>query len=274
MVCRKNEACGLPLCGKLKKLLEHAVQCNSVQCTRSCIVTQKVIKHFKECCDPGCVLCGPVKEIVTKRSAQIDDEHSKRHDLSASDEPEPKRFRADHPNGMLGDVNNGLEKEVDAKVVFGGQSMKELKAESTYEELGCSVNEATKEPQVMSVKNVDSFVDSSVTMKPGAMDEMSAKEVQVNTDKHIVVNELDNEDGIEPVKDIDPLNNISKNGTEFELAENVDSCAIETMEETTEQRVRGASLLDTFTLEEINIHLSSLRICEKKVSWVLYKPLQ
>jgi TAZ zinc finger len=182
MVCK--EACGLPFCEKLKKLLGHAVQCNSVQCTRSCMLTQKVIKHFKACYDPGCAQCGPVKKLVSRRNAQIDNEHSMRHDLSA-DEPEPKRFKTDQPNGMLVGVNTGLEKEVDAKVVSGEQSVKELRAES-YKDLGCAVNEVTKEPQIKSVKKFYSLVDNSVTIKPSvksAMDEILTKEVQVETDK-------------------------------------------------------------------------------------------
>jgi TAZ zinc finger len=269
MVCK--DACGLPFCEKVKKALEHAVQCDSVQCTRSCMFTKKVIKHLKACYDHGCALCEPLKELVSRRSAQIDNEHSMRHDLSA-DEPEPKRFKPDQPNGILGGINAGLEKLVDANVVSGGQSVKELRDKS-YKDLGCSVNEATKEPQIKSVKKYHSLVDNSVTMKPSvksAMDEMLTKEVRVETDKHMVVDELDNEDGIERVKDSDPLNNTSKNITMFELAENVDSGTIETMEETTKRRIKGASLLDTFTLEEINIHLSGLRIREKKVNWVLH----
>lgn len=263
------------MCARLKKSLEHAVQCDNAHCTRSCLITQKVIKHFKACRDPRCALCGPVKEIVSKRGAKIDNEESKRHDLAVSDEPEPKRVKTDQPNRMLGDVNTDLKKEDDTKIASDGEFAEELRAESlTDKELGCSVNEATKEPKVKSVKDVCSFVNNAPTTKPGiksTMDEMLAKEVKMKTDKHVVVNESYNEDGIgtvEQVKDSDPLNNILKNGTEFELAKSVDSCAIETMEETIKQRVRGASLLDTFTLEEIKVHLSSLRLCEKKVSWV------
>lgn len=304
MVCRKKEGCGLPMCSKLKKTLEHAVLCDNANCTRSCLITQKVIRHFKLCHDPRCVLCGPVKESV--RSAKIDHEESEKHDSLASDEPGPKRVRTDQP-----DVSTDQKKENEAKLVSDEKSVEELRVESVTDmELGCSIKSAkelraesvtdmelccpeksakefraesvTEMELCCSVKSEKEFRAESVTCveldlsvnnsvkKTGVKstaDKALAKEARVKTVTHVVVNESDNEEPVKHLKDRDPLNNILEDGTKVGLVVNVESCANETIEETT-KRYRGASLLDTFTLEEINIHLSSLRFCEKKVSWV------
>ncbi|XP_078148849.1 putative histone acetyltransferase HAC-like 3 isoform X1 [Carex rostrata] len=264
MVCRKKEGCGLPMCSKLKKTLDHAVLCDNANCTRSCLITQKVIRHFKLCHDPRCVLCGPVKESV--RGAKIDNEESEKHDSLASDEPGPKRVRTDQP-----DVSTDRKKENEANLVSDEKS-EELRAESVTEmELCCPVK-SEKEFRAESVTCVelDLSVNNSVkkTGVKSTADKALAKEARVKTVTHVVVNESDNEeDGSEPVEhleDRDPLNNILEDRTKVGLVVHVESCANETIEETT-KRYRGASLLDTFTLEEINIHLSSLRFCEKKV---------
>ncbi|KAJ4770380.1 histone acetyltransferase of the CBP family 12 [Rhynchospora pubera] len=271
MVCRKKETCGIPQCPKLKEELEHAAHCDGVSCTRArnCSPTQKMIRHFKACHDLRCPVCGPVKEFISRRSTRINDSESKRQDFPASDEPGPKRVKTDQSDRMFCDISNDLKKEPEAKVVSDGESAKEFRVESvTNSELDCSANEAKKEPKLTLVKNINSFVNHGGDKTPkSATDELLAEEADLKTVTPVFVNESNNEasiEHVEPVKDSDPLNSILENGTKIELAKNLDTSADEAVKKATKQRVRGASLLDTFTPEEISIHLNTIRVCEKK----------
>lgn len=58
--CQGNE-CKVPCCMNLKQMLSHISCCSDNHCVNYCFLYQKLFHHFRECRENACGVCGPVR---------------------------------------------------------------------------------------------------------------------------------------------------------------------------------------------------------------------
>lgn len=70
-----------PNCHAAKQLLEHALTCSRTSCNYPrCIATRELLEHHRSCKDAGCLVCGPVRNVMRKqRQRTLDGQKGIRH---------------------------------------------------------------------------------------------------------------------------------------------------------------------------------------------------
>ena len=75
-----------PHCASMKKLWEHIAHCKNQQCSvQHCLSSRYVLSHYRRCKDANCPACGPVRDTIRKS-------HEKEKSRAQSSRPAPERF--------------------------------------------------------------------------------------------------------------------------------------------------------------------------------------
>ncbi|KAJ3692449.1 hypothetical protein LUZ60_012799 [Juncus effusus] len=245
-----EEPCTMKCCSEAKKRLKHVLRCSGLNCKENCVSTRNLITHFNACVDVKCDICGPVREGLR---------HISRKHPRFNGEMGLKRILS-HQNNLMhcNYSSDGWRRDSDAKesrvVSVKSREQKDEFAKSrdlsvnnsveviNVESLKDSVNRTGKVLRNEYGEKMEIFVNEPA----GRSKDCSVNKVEETRDESVENMDLDLKEHKESVEKRDLTVNVS-------------------VKESAKQNARGASLLDSFTPEEIKIHLTSLIQSDTKV---------
>lgn len=277
-------------CLTVQKLLKHMEHCNVFQCPYPrCCATRVLINHHRRCRDTSCPVCVPVKSYV--QQAQL------------------KAFARAEINSGLPNSANGSNKSFDAAeiTVRSTPKMSPVMAE-TPQDLQPSIKRmkieqapqpvvfengaplapasAANESPIQEVQCPEQYHDSHIPMKPemgqvkmefpGGLGQLNSENIEMKRDH------LDNLYAQNPQKpEVDPIasNNPAGYGTheavkcekEMGAAKMEDPpLPSEAPSKSGKPKIKGVSLTELFTPEQVRQHIAGLRRWVGQVTLVLF----